>query len=156
MSEEPGQIAYHDGPFLAAAFLCEKVLTEGDGVKSAIRIIDRTTRTVTLPNPPAEMEPFEHQLVLFLKFKSGRARGPYDLSVRLVKPSFESSEILLQTIQFEGEDHRGIDVAINMMMKLENSGHYWLDVSLNGIRMTRVPLQVVYQPIRQGPSQIAE
>ena len=156
MSQDTVQIAYHDGPFLAAAFLCEKVLIENDGVKSAIRIIDRTTRTVAQPNPPAEMEPFDHQLVLFLKFKIGRARGPYDLSVRLIKPSAESSEILLQTINFEGEDHRGVDVDINLSMKLEMPGHYWLDISLSSVRMTRVPFQVVYQPIRRGPPTIAE
>ena len=61
------------GPYLSAAFLCEKVLEEKDGVKSAIRIIDRVTRTAVGPNPPMEMEPFQYNIVLLLKFKSGLA-----------------------------------------------------------------------------------
>ena len=32
-----------DGPFVAAAFICERVLREVDGVLSAMRIIDRVT-----------------------------------------------------------------------------------------------------------------
>lgn len=37
------------GPFLSAALLCEKVLVEQDGIKSAIRIIDRVTHAVLGP-----------------------------------------------------------------------------------------------------------
>ena len=43
-------IPFDQGPYLSAALLCEKVLEEKDGVKSAIRIIDRVTRTVTGPS----------------------------------------------------------------------------------------------------------
>ena len=53
---------FEQGPYLSAAFFCEKVLVEQDGVKSAIRIVDRVTRTVVHPNPPPEMEPFDYDM----------------------------------------------------------------------------------------------
>lgn len=65
---------FEGGPYLSAAFLCEKVLTEADGVKSAIRIFDRTTHTIAGPAPPTEMQPFDYEFMLFIRFKSGAAR----------------------------------------------------------------------------------
>ncbi len=43
-------MAEEGGPFLQAAFICEKVLTEADGTVSAIRIIDRFFITPALAN----------------------------------------------------------------------------------------------------------
>ena len=141
---------FESGPYLSAAFLCEKVLTESDNVKSAIRIVDRVTHTVVRPDPPPTMEPFEHQLVLYLRFKSGSARGPMSLEVRFTKPSGESPTPLQQTINFEGEDDRGTDVVGNMNLKLDLAGLYWFDVYLDRERLTRIPLRIVYFPqIRQ-------
>jgi hypothetical protein len=74
------------GPFISAALLCEKVLIEQDGVKSVIRIVDRVTRTVIGPNPPETMEPFDYEIALLVRLKSGWARGSYLLRVELVKP----------------------------------------------------------------------
>ena len=39
------------GPYLHAAHFCEKLLTEKDGVLSAIRIIDRITVTASGATP---------------------------------------------------------------------------------------------------------
>ena len=137
---------FESGPYLCAAFLCEKVLTESDSVKSAIRIVDRVTRTVAVPEPQQTMEPFNHQLCLFVKFKSGTARGPMTLQVRFVKPSGESATPLHRTVNFEGEDDRGIDVVANMNLKLDMAGLYWFDRYLDSERVTRIPLRVIYLP----------
>lgn len=137
---------FPQGPYLAAAFLCEKVLIETDSVKSAIRIIDRINRTAIAPAPPDTMEPFDYSLTLFIRFKSGAARGPMSLEVRLSKPSGESPTPLRQTIHFEGEDDRGIDFVGNMTLRLDQAGLYWFDVYLDGTRLTRVPLRIVYLP----------
>ena len=46
------------GPYLNAAFLCEKILEEKSGVLSAIRIIDRVTYTYKAsPENPSSGEP---------------------------------------------------------------------------------------------------
>jgi len=75
----------NQGPFLAAAVICEKILEERDGVKSAIRIVDRVTRTVVGPSPPEEMEPFDWDGALLIKLKSGWAlRALLRLPLRLL------------------------------------------------------------------------
>ena len=151
---------FESGPYLSAAFLCERVLIEADGVKSAIRIVDRINHQPVVSETAAGMEPFDFRLFLLLRFKSGSARGPMQLEVRFVKPSGESPPPLKQTVNFEGEDDRGIDIVARFDLKLDQAGLFWFDVLLENERVTRIPLRVVYLPrIRQrsgstgGPSQ---
>lgn len=136
--------SFEGGPYLLAALLCEKVLMEQDGVKSAVRIIDRVTRTATGHTPPTAMEPFDYEVTLLLKLKSGSARGSYPLRVNLVKPSGESFAPLEQTIYFEGEDDRGIDLIASIRIKLELPGVYWFEVFLGEALLTRIPFRVIY------------
>jgi hypothetical protein len=148
-------VPFEQGPYLSAAFLCEKVLEERDGVKSAIRIVDRVTRTAIGPSPPETMEPFDYDATLLIKLKSGWARGPFPLQVRLVKPSGASPRPLQQTVYFEGEEDRGIDIVVNMRIKFDITGIYWIQVYLGDVRLTQIPLRVIYMPqVRQiyGPS----
>jgi hypothetical protein len=130
------------GPYLEAALLCEKVLQEVDGVKSAIRIVDRIIRK----NPAMEMEPFDHEINLFVRFKSGQARGPMPLQIRLTKPSGESPNPARNNILFEGEDDRGVDIVVAMHMRLDQVGLYWFVISLGDTEITRIPFRVVYIP----------
>lgn len=143
---------FTDGPYLQTACLCEKVLEEQDGVKSAIRIIDRVIHAVVGPSPPDEMEPFPYDVFLLIKLKAGSARGTMPLTVRLIKPSGESPSPITTDLYFEGEDDRGIDVAAKMTIRFEQPGLYWFDVSLGDERLTRIPLRVIYsrQPIPGG------
>ena len=142
MAEQP----FNQGPYLSAAFFCERVLTERDGVASAIRIVDRVNRTVIMPDPPDVMEPFDYQLFLFVSFKAGKARGPMPLEIRMEKPSGTSPRPSRQTVNFEGDDERGVNVIAEMTMRLDVAGLYWFDVQLDGQRVTRIPLRVVYLP----------
>jgi hypothetical protein len=137
---------FERGPFLSAALICEKVLVEQDGVKSAIRIIDRVMRTAVGPNPPSEMEPFDYHSTLLLKFKSGWARGVHNIKIQLAKPSGEIMPELVRSVLFEGEEDRGIDIIINMLMKLDQTGIYWIHIYLNNMKITQIPLRVVYMP----------
>ena len=137
---------FNQGPHLAAAFLCEKVLREADGVVSAIRIVDRVNHTVVGPNPPEEMEPFDYEFTLFISFKAGSARGPMALEIRAQKPSGTSSSPFRQTVNFEGDDERGVNVIGSLKLRLDMAGLHWFDVFLDGHRVTRIPLRVVYLP----------
>ncbi len=141
-------MAFERGPFLSAAFLCEKVLVEQDGVKSAIRIIDRVTHQVPGPNPPQQMQPFIYNMVLFLRFKSGEARGPHSLRITMIKPSGESPAPSQQVVHFEGEDDRGNDIVVNLLIQLELPGLYWFEVHLEDVRVTKIPFRVIYVPVR--------
>lgn len=139
-------VSFAAGPYLSAALLCEKVLVEQDGGKSAIRIIDRVTRTASGPSPPKVMEPFDYEVKLLIRLKSGQARGPYPLRVSLVKPSGEIAGPLQETIYFEDEDDRGVDVIGNIMIKFDREGIYWFDIYLKEVLLTRIPFRVIYVP----------
>lgn len=140
-------MAFDQGPYLSAAFLCEKVLIEQDGVKSAIRIFDRTTRGAVGTPPPEQMEPFDFECVLFVRFKAGQVRGPRRLRTTLIKPSGESPPPQEQQIYFEGEDDRGVDIVGNMRIRVEMPGVYWFLLELEGTFLTRIPWRVIYAPM---------
>lgn len=140
------------GPFLSAALICEKVLEEKDGVKSAVRIIDRVTRTVVGPSPPEEMEPFDYKATLLIRLKSGWARGSYSVRLNLVKPSGESPMRTQHTVYFEGEEDRGIDIVGKMAIRFDQTGIYWFKIYLGDTLLTQIPLRVIYMPqVRQIP-----
>ena len=142
----PNNPVERGGPYLSAAFLCEKVLIEQDGVKSAIRIIDRVIRTVAGLSPPKQMEPFDYSISMLIKLKAGWARGSYPLRITLVKPSGESPPAIQQTVHFEGEEDRGVDIVTNIVLRLEMTGIYWFEVYLEDVLLTRIPFRVVYLP----------
>lgn len=139
----------HGGPYLAAAFLCEKVLTEQDGVISAIRIVDRIYQSVTAVGVPVPqtMPPLAVNLTALLSFKSGQARGRGTIRVTLEQPSGLPAGLeLRQPVFFEGED-RGVNVILNLGMQLAHEGLYWFHVFLDDRFVTKIPLRLVYQPM---------
>jgi hypothetical protein len=132
-----------DGPFLQAALICERVLREQDGVLSAIRVIDRLVRRAG-PDAPDELAPFEQPIEILLLMKSGAARGRFELTIGVEKPSGEQGEVLEVPVHFEGED-RGIQVVLPMSFAADQEGLYWFDIGFEGTRITRMPLRVLYQ-----------
>jgi len=137
---------FEQGPYLSAAILCEKVLVEQDTVKSAIRIIDRINRSAVGSQPPSEMEPFEYELVLLLKFKSGRARGVHAVKIQPAKPSGELMQEVINNVLFEGEEDRGVDIVAHMVFKFDQTGIYWIHIYLNDVHITQIPLRITYIP----------
>jgi hypothetical protein len=71
------------GPYLAAAFLCEKALRETDGVNSFVRVVDRWT----ISGPDETMPQSSIQATLVVMFKSGIHRGPGQLNITPTSPS---------------------------------------------------------------------
>lgn len=135
------------GPFLCAALLCEKVLLEQDGVASAIRIIDRVTRTVAGPKPPEEMEPFEYEATLMVILKAGWTHGSYPLRIEMIRPPGETQVLLQQTVFFDGGEDRGVNVVSRMRLKLSQEGLYWFEVILSDRTLTKIPMRVIYQKL---------
>lgn len=140
------------GPFLAAAVLCERVLTEQDGVLSLIRIVDRITQTAVGPETPDEMPAFPVNLTAVIVLKSGSARGRHSVRITLEAPSGQEigQEVILPVL-LEGED-RGVNLVVNLGFQAEHEGIYWVNVHFGSQKhlLTRVPLRVVYQPQRLG------
>jgi hypothetical protein len=61
-----------NGPFFGCAVTCERVLREGDGVPSLIRIFDRWQATGTSPT----FQPTIITSSMFIALKNGSYRGP--------------------------------------------------------------------------------
>lgn len=131
------------GPYLQMAVLCEKVLREADGVISVIRVVDRITLSVTGP-APAQMPPAPINLMAVIAFKSGFARGPFTVRMKLVAPSHQELNTVELPILLEGED-RGACLTVQLGFQAEEEGLYWFDVYLLDALVTKVPLRVVYQ-----------
>jgi hypothetical protein len=147
------ELPFERGPYLNAAVLCERVLTEQDGVNSLIRIIDRVTLNAIGPEPPTEMPGSVHAFWLYIGFKSGSARGVKTLTVRIQKPAGDSPAPLNVPVHFEGEDDRGINLALQMQLSIDVAGLWWFHISLDGVFVTKLPLRVIYMPQLTPPTQ---
>ncbi len=148
------------GPYLTAAFLCEKVLREADGVLSAVRIVDRwningTTETLTAPAVI--------QASLVIMFKSGVYRGNAQLSIVPITPQTNTRmQAIVIPVLFEGEDDKGISLVAPLAFPVQEDGTYWFEVSLAGQALparvlTAIPMRIAYLQIGpmsapQGPA----
>src|SRR6266545_3195017 len=118
-----------EGPFLAAALLCESVLQEKDGRLSVIRINNRFTITAGT-GAPETMPPTIVSPTMLISLRAGFARGSYSVKVRPITPSGRRlPEVSLQ-ILLEGDD-RGQNLILPMRLQADEEGLYWLDVLLN-------------------------
>lgn len=136
-----------DGPFLAAAFFCENILEDKDGTLSAIRIVDRVTQQATGPGAPKDMPPLTVTLWMLVVLRSGKARGRRTISLRPEGPSGRQAPPMELSVHFEGEE-RGQNFRTQIGFVAEDEGLYWFDVLLEDELLTRVPLRVVYAPMR--------
>jgi hypothetical protein len=142
------------GPYLNAAFFCEKVLQEKDGVLSPIRIVDRwniTGPTETLTVPAVI------QASLVVMFRSGTYRGNGQLTIVPISPQTNTRmPAMVIPVRFEGEDDRGINVMIPLAFPVQEDGTYWFEVSLGGQALpqhvvTAVPMTIAYLQIAPSP-----
>jgi hypothetical protein len=144
---------FQDGPYLNGAFLCEKVLEEKDGVKSAIRIIDRITMSAAGEAAPPRMPPLPVAATLLLRVKTGKKPGRHQFKVELVKPDGTRSPGTIMSVDLEGPEDRGADLKMDIRILLESDGSYWFDIYCDDILMTRVPLRVIYITQKRGSGQ---
>ncbi len=133
-----------EGPFLATAVLCEKVLREADGAFSAIRVFDRLTVTaasgqpmsVDVPRPPMHF-------FLWISFRAGAARGKASIGVKIERPDGIVRDVGLGApILFEGEE-RAANVVVELHVTFELDGLYWFQVVLDEELITKIPLRIV-------------
>ena len=138
-------MADEGGPFLQAALICERILTEADGTVSAIRIIDRFFITPNPGQPPAATMPavvMSH--TLFVTFKSGAVHGRLTAKLVFRGPSGLKLQEVSIPVLLEG-DERGANLIIPYQIQVEEEGLYWFDVYLDDKLMTKVPFRVIYQ-----------
>lgn len=135
------------GPYLQAAFFCERLLEEADGVRSAIRIVD--TVIIQGGESSPEAAPATVNLTLFIAFKAGQARGSHDLTVEMEEPSEDDArherKRYTQPIIFDSTWDQGVTIVMPVAMTAVDAGLYWFTVALSGRFVTRVPLRVAVQ-----------
>lgn len=138
------------GPYLAAAFFCDRVLQEKDGVLSFIRVVDRWN----VIGASATMTPTAIQSTLVVLFKSGILRDSAQITVTPVTPTGEHMSPVVSPILFEGDDDRGAGMVLPLAFPVTEPGLYWFEVGLTARGgeaevKTQIPMRVVY--LQTGP-----
>ena len=132
------------GPFLQAAFFCEKVLQEKDGVLSAIGIVDRFTHSTSAEGAPDIMPQFNIGVSILIGLKSGDVKGKWELKVNPIAPSGQELPGFVGPVLFEGEE-RGAAIVIQYGLSAKEEGIYWFNVMLNDELITKMPLRIIYE-----------
>jgi hypothetical protein len=135
------------GPYITAAFVCERTLQEQDGALSAIRIIDRITFPTT---PDGKLVQPRQAITFVIMLKSGQARGTYTVSITQEMPSGQQVPFVEAPVLLEGED-RGVNLILSGAFEPDQAGLYWWDVSFDGSLLTRIPLRAVFLPLPAAP-----
>ena len=154
-----------DGPYLTAAALCERTIQESDGVLTLVRLVDKVTASpVSLPGATAGateapgFRPFMVSLSLVVALKAGSASDTRTVRVVPREPSGEQLPATEAEVSFAGDNPaRGVNVVINTNLGVREVGLYWFDVFLNEQMLSRIPLQIEYQPAggQQPPLRLA-
>jgi hypothetical protein len=148
---------FERGPYLNAALICEKILREGDGTLSPIRIIDRFTMTIAASGPvPGELPRPVATFALFVSLRGGEARGTYNLQVRVERPDGLLRELIATQVLIEPGE-RAMNFVADLTLGFEIDGLYWFHIMLDDQPITRTPLRVLsivqqFAPQAGGPS----
>lgn len=131
-------------PLLQAATICERVITEKDGVITLIRIID----SITVSSDKDELPPGTLVVTTAVIFKSGEALGKRNITLIARDP--DSNEIcrLKAVMELEGGEKGGI-VSAEIPLAIKMTGLYFIDVLLGSELVTKMPLRIVYKKTPQ-------
>lgn len=125
-------------PLVAAAFMCERVLTEKDSVQTFVRIVDTLIAGSVPPGQAAT--PFQIWLVVMLK--SGQARGKYVLTLRMNSPSGKSSP-MGEALPFAlSGDEDAVNINALLVLSAAEQGRYRIDILIDDDVLTQVPFTV--------------
>jgi len=141
------------GPFLAAAFFCENILQDNDGILSAVRIFDSfliQLHADTPANIPSKEFPIRLDRHLLIMFKSGDAPGKHEISIKIIPPDGSHRDAQTNQLEFTKSPHGGGNLRCAVMLEVSAPGLYWADVRLDGKLVTRMPLNIVIK--REPPA----
>jgi hypothetical protein len=115
------------------------VLIGKDNAMSAIRIVDSVDMYITNPDPEIKVPIL---IWLVVSFKAGGVKG--DRTMRLIwrMPTGKKKLIGEQVLPFNGDEDMGVNSRIRMDFLIKTTGLYWVDVFLDRIRYTSVPLRI--------------
>ena len=78
---------------------------------------------------------------------SGEVETTYHVRLEMVSPSGNVAGTWRDEVRFLGGAQTHAIVFQDLSMPLEAPGLHWVDVYVRGRRLTRFPLQVLYQPL---------
>lgn len=143
---------YENGPYLTAAFFCEKLLKEEGDIFSAIRIVD----TINAEGPDVEggvaVVPVRTNALVALR--AGTQTGSHKFVLRMRALPAENPAVPETVKEFTedilfGGPYTGVNAIINLEVNvLTQIGDYrylWFDVIVDGEVYTRMPLRVIYR-----------
>ena len=136
------------GPHVQIATLCDMVVEDKTGAICVIRAIDR----FTVVGNTAEMQPAQIKTTMALCLKPDMAQHKASLKIQPVSPSGEQLPPGEMSILFEGRE-RGVQLILPMQLMLKEEGLYWFDILVDGQRLTRIPLRLIYQFVATGQNQ---
>jgi hypothetical protein len=136
-----------DGPYLIGAFFCEKILREGDGVLSFIRVVDRWNIRGTAERMP----PTVIQTHVVVMMKSGSFRGTANITLTPTTPSGQQMPAIPIPVVFEGDNDRGVSGAGPIAFPVSESGAYWFTVDVDGRTYTRTAIRITYLRVPSVP-----
>ena len=134
-------------PFLAAAFLCEKILQEKDDVLTATRIVD--TFSVSIPaNLPTSTKPAiaVSGLLSFKKASPGVEAERHQVELRMHLPSGKEQPPAKMDLVFKPGEFGGANLILNLQIPAEEFGTYRLAVFLDGEPVTQIPFRLLEKP----------
>ena len=132
-------------PYVQIAAFCRTTIQDITGSLSLIQLIDR----LPVNGITDEMQPTPITgLTLVVVLKAGFMRGRSTLKITPMTPSGTEMPSAESSILFEGEE-RGVAGVFPMAFIATEEGLYWFDVYVNGDRLTRIPLRILYQKVPQ-------
>ena len=137
-------------PLVAAAFLCDRVLTEQGGAQSYIRVVDVLKARTSDPEKPVRFGD-NGTLWLVISLKSGDAKGKYGLRLQLTGPGTRRDLAEEMPFVMNGDEHGAI-FNVQAVMDIAQSGLYWIDVIVDGGVVTRVPFTVRLERVPEQQS----
>ncbi len=135
------------GPYVQVAAICQTSIVDNQGLLSIIRCQDRI-QVVGLTD---EMKPQPLQNFQFvLALRAGEMRGKSTLRITPIAPTGKRLAHIEAPMLFEGEE-RGNVIQAPLPVVAEEEGLYWLEITLDGVLLTRVPFRVLYQKVAMPP-----
>lgn len=143
------------GPYLQLAAFCERVIESKQGVLSLINVVDRMTISSADPEAPEQMPERDIDWCLVLSFRSGEARGTYQVRIIPEKPSGIKLDPFEVPAHFEG-GNRGPQLVLQMQFRVTEPGLYWFWIYLGEDFLTKIPLEVIYGRTRLAQRRLGQ
>jgi hypothetical protein len=135
-------------PYLTAAFLCEHVLQEKDGVVSAVRIVDIFYTEYPYQDIPEGKIPATIVKGL-LTFKGGP--GEYMTRIEVVDLTTQESQGRTEMpVPLKGGSY-GYNIILKIPVALNTIGRYGINVEIDGEQLIQIPFEVKRKPQPESP-----